>query len=88
MNYDFIKKSDNNISVNNNSNVTSNNKKNSKSSVRVLEPDLNYVIVNGGNHQNQDQLENGDEDEENYQKIIQCQQISMYIGENFLLNAF
>lgn len=70
VNYDFIKEV---------------KKKNNKSSVRVLEPDCNYTdglnITNNESHCHNinDDDDDGNDDENN--KLIQCQQISMYIGE-------
>jgi hypothetical protein len=56
--------------------------KNSKSSVRLLEPDIVNVT---DTLQNDVDDENDDDDENNdnktMSKMIQCQQISMYIGE-------
>jgi hypothetical protein len=66
VNYDFINESK--------------NYKNNKSSVRLLEPDLNYSVIGNGT---QDQHQENGDDYDNYCKTIQCQQISMYIGENF-----
>lgn len=57
VNYDFIKET---------------RDKNNKSSVRLLEPDLNC----SANCTNDDLWDSE-------KKTIQCQQISMYIGENF-----
>ena len=70
VNYDFIKEV---------------KKKNNKSSVRLLEPDCNYTsndlnITNNESHcHNIDDDDDGNHVENN--KMIQCQQISMYIGE-------
>lgn len=69
VNYDFIKEV---------------KKKNNKSSVRVLEPDCNYTdglnITKNESHCHNIDDDDDDDDVEN-NKMIQCQQISMYIGE-------
>jgi hypothetical protein len=79
VNYDFIKK------------------KGGKSSVRLLEPDVKLVHVNEDGDIYDDKYRddsngtaNGDHDEENdygksMSKMIQCQQISMYIGEKKII---
>lgn len=83
VNYDFIKGEK---SIKNNRN---------KSSVRLLEPDVKLVHMNEDHYfcGNEDERQNNSEtydynDEENnnnngksMSKMIQCQQISMYIGE-------
>jgi hypothetical protein len=79
VNYDFIK------------GEKSNKNSRNKSSVRLLEPDVKLVHMNedhylsGGNDEERRRDEYDDNDEENncksMSKMIQCQQISMYIGE-------
>lgn len=68
VNYDFIKEV---------------KKKNNKSSVRVLEPDCNYTdglnITKNESHCHN--IDDDDDDDVENNKMIQCQQISMYIGE-------
>lgn len=76
VNYDFIKGG-----------------KSSKSSVRLLEPDVEFTQTNAKVRENDDECDdeatvssdNDDKDGENnsktMSKMIQCQQISMYIGE-------
>lgn len=87
VNYDFI-----------NGEKSSKNNRN-KSSVRLLEPDVKLVHMNEDHYfsGNEDERQNSseaydDNDEENnnnngksMSKMIQCQQISMYIGEKKIL---
>lgn len=53
--------------------------KNNKSSVRLLEPDV--VKVNDNWKNDDDDVNDEDNDIKTMSKMIQCQQISMYIGE-------
>lgn len=71
VNYDFIKGEKSSKSDRN------------KSSVRLLEPDVKFVQMNEDDYFLRD---DGSDDDENandkgMSKMIQCQQISMYIGE-------
>lgn len=76
VNYDFIKGEKSSKSDRN------------KSSVRLLEPDVKLVHMNEDDNYFRD---DGSDDEENandkgMSKMIQCQQISMYIGEKMSAN--